>query len=391
MAKRKTRTGLQAAIHAVTEPLRDAKRAARIAVAAVRRRLNKRTTFIGITGSHGKSTAAALLAAILGETAPTKLGILFNDSRSAARTVRSTSPRRDRYCVQEISGSPRGNLDKALKALRPQVGIVTAIGGDHRVEFRSFAEAAAEKSKLIRHLGPDGLAILNRDDPFVAEMAKDCACRIAWYGRDETATLRLISATSDWPGRLTLEVAYRGEPFVVQTRLVGAHWHISVLAALLTALELGISRETCLAAIAAYEPLFNKMSVHAAPQGAWYVLDATKLTYHGMEACLSFLKEARAPRRSVLLGTISDHPGQDRPHYERVARLALDVADRVVFTGKNAMRPRRLKSEFHDRLMMIEDREEAAAFFSRDLLPGEIVYIKGPLGDRLARLFQVER
>jgi UDP-N-acetylmuramoyl-tripeptide--D-alanyl-D-alanine ligase len=220
-------------------------------------------------------------------------------------------------------------------------------------------------------------------------MAKDCACRVAWYGRSEGSDLRLLEATSVWPDRLTLEVAYHGERLTVKTKLVGTHWHISVLAALTAALELGIDKDTCLAAIAACPPIFNRMSVHPAPDGAWYVLDAGKLSYYGMEACLSFLKDAKASRRSVILGTISDHPGSDRPHYERVARLALAVADRVVFTGNNAMRVRRLRQEFGDRLHIIEDRRKAADFLRADLIPGEVLYIKGPYADRLRRQFEL--
>jgi UDP-N-acetylmuramyl pentapeptide synthase len=91
----------------------------------------------------------------------------------------------------------------------------------------------------------------------------------------------------------------------------------------------------------------------------------------------------------VVLGTISDHPGSDRPHYERVARLALAAADRVIVTGPNALRVRRLASEFGDRLHVFESRPEAARFLTQDLLPEEVLYIKAPQGDRLPRLFSL--
>jgi UDP-N-acetylmuramoyl-tripeptide--D-alanyl-D-alanine ligase len=389
MANKKPRQGISATVHTLLDPIYNAKRAARIGLAGAWRRRNKTTTFIGITGSHGKSTATAMLGAILNAAAPTKVGVVFNHAKSAASTVFSTSPSKHRYCVQEVSGFPLNSIDLAFRVLQPQIGLVTAVGGDHRKEFRSFEETAAEKSKMVRYLAPDGLAVLNLDDPLVAAMAKDCVCRVIGYGRTDGADLRLLEATSTWPDRLRMDVVYRGERFAVGTQLVGTHWYVSVMAALLTALELGIPRETCLAAIAAHPPLHNKMSVHSAPGGAWYVLDAAKLSYYGMEACLSFLKDAKASRRSVLLGTISDHPGSDRPHYERVARLALAAADRVVVTGPNALRVRRLASEFGDRLHVFESRPEAARFLTQDLLPEEVLYIKAPQGDRLPRLFSL--
>jgi UDP-N-acetylmuramoyl-tripeptide--D-alanyl-D-alanine ligase len=382
MANKKERQGFSRTVHKLLDPVYEVKRAARISLAAAWRRRNKTTTFIGITGSHGKSTATAILGAILEAAAPAKAGVMQNHVKSAARTVFATTPWKHRYCAQEISAFPPNAIDDALRVLQPQVGVITAISGDHRAAYRSFEATAAEKSKLVRYLGPDGLAILNRDDPHVAGMAKDAVCRVVWYGQSEGSDLRLLEAKSAWPDRLTLTVAYRGERFTVRTNLVGKHWHVSVLAALTTALELGIAKETCLAAIAAYAPIFNRMSVHPAPGGAWYVLDSAKLSYYGAEACLSFLGDAKAPRRSVLVGTISDHPGAARPHYERVARLALAVADRVVFAGPNAMRVRRLP-EFGSRLHAFEDRKEAAEFLCNDLVADEVVYVKATLADGL--------
>jgi UDP-N-acetylmuramoyl-tripeptide--D-alanyl-D-alanine ligase len=379
----------RAFLRRATDPIYDFKRSARRQTAAAWRRLFRKTTFIGITGSHGKTTATALLGAMLKATAPTYVRILHNQTKTVARTVLRTLPWHHRYCVQEISAERPTVVDASFDILRPTVGIVTAISGDHRKAYGGSIEAiAAEKAKLVRRLPADGLAVLNADDALVAAMGRGCACRVVYHGRRQDADLRLLDTTSIWPGRLQLEVSYRGERFSVKTQFVGAHWVVSVMAALLTALELGVDRSACLAAIEAHAPVFNRMSVHQGPRGAWYVLDADKASFLGIEACLGFLDEASAPRKTVVFGTIADYAGASRSHYYKVARAALNRADRVIFTGPQAERVRRLAAgEFAGRLFVIDRPAEVVELLSKDAIADEIIYIKATRIDRLSRVF----
>jgi len=348
-----------------------------------------RTIFIGITGSHGKTTATALLAAILKSHAPTYSRPAYNFPYQVVRAVLRARPWRDRYMVQEVSGHEPGAIAQILPVLRPNVGVVTAVGGDHRKSFGgSFEETAVEKGSLIRALPEDGLAVLNADDPHVAAMALYAPCRVVRFGSQSDVDLRLLDAKSSWPGRLVLTVEHRGEQFEVRTQLVGEHWTLSVMAALFTALELGVPRDQCLKAIEAVQPFYNRMSVHPTAHGGWYVLDAAKSSYFGIGTCLAFLRDTPAvPRRTVLFGTISDHPGASRSHYHRVARMALDVAERVIFSGPNAARVRQLVAgEFAGRLFAFEDYAEAVRMLERDPVAGEIIYIKAAQADALDKL-----
>src|SRR5690606_210368 len=244
-----------------------------------------------------------------------------------------------------------------------------------------------EKGNLVRALPASGLAVLTADAPNVAAMASHSPCRVATFGAKSDADLRLIEARSSWPERLSLIVEYRGERFAVKTRFVGEHWAVSVMAALLTAMELGVAREDCLSTIETVAPAYNRMSVHASPHGGWYVLDAFKSCFFGIETCLKFMADARAPRRTVLVGTISDYPGSSRAHYHKVARMALAVADRVIFTGRNADRVRKLAAgEFAGRLFHHETAADAIRMLESDPVPGELIYVKASRVDRLGPL-----
>ena len=113
-----------------------------------------------------------------------------------------------------------------------------------------------------------------------------------------------------------------------------------------------------------------------------------KASYSGIEACLGFLEDASAPRKTVIVGTIADHPGASRSHYVKVARMALARADRVIFTGPNASRVRRLAAgEFVDRLFVIDEPENVVELVANDAIADEIIYVKASSVDQLASVF----
>jgi UDP-N-acetylmuramoyl-tripeptide--D-alanyl-D-alanine ligase len=370
-----------------TQWIFEAKRHARLRAAPAWRSLLARSgaEVVGITGSHGKSTAAALLGRMLATRGATIVGFGRNNADDAARTILSARPRRHRYVVQEAAFGVRGSVAATARLIRPTVAVVTAIGGDHRKAVGGSRQAmAAEKAMLVEVLEPDGLAVLNIDDPLVAGMAGLSPGRTVFYGRAPEADLRLLEAVSSWPDRLTLTYAYRGERWSIRTRFVSAAGALSISAALLTALELGVDRATCTKIIESFEPLDNRMSVHRGRRGEWYVLDAQKASYHGIEACIGFLETARAPRKTVIFGTISDHAGADRGPYNKATRMALAHADRVFFTGPQAMRPRRLAAaEFPGRVFMDEDPAAVLARIGEDAVEGELIYVKASAVDRL--------
>ena len=134
-------------------------------------------------------------------------------------------------------------------------------------------------------------------------------------------------------------------------------------------------------------PIFGRYSVHKKPKGAVYVLDSVKAPYWTIPAGLSFVGQARAPRKTVVVGTISDYAGASSPKYRSVAREALKVADRVVFVGPNAGHVSKLRQdELGEKLFVFQTSYQASAFLSDKLSPGELVYIKASRSDHLERV-----
>jgi len=299
--------------------------------AALRRLTLRHVTFIAVTGSCGKTTAIALADAVLSSAGKCWTGV--GSSRWLVAETLLSVPASTRFCLQELHASLPGLIGESLSFLQPKIGVVTTVGGDHYKSYRSLEATAREKGQLVESLPRSGIAILNADDSHVLSMAERARGRVMTFGLSPQADLRAMEVSSVWPERLSMKVVHQREAVSVETQLVGEHWVTSVLAAIAAGIAWGVDLKTCAEAVRTVEPVFGRYSVHMRSDGAAYVLDTHKAPLWSIAQGLAFVRAARAPRKTMVFGTISDYPGANSPRYRRVAREALEVADRVIFVG----------------------------------------------------------
>ncbi len=352
-------------------------------------------TFVGVTGSCGKTTASALTQAVLANAGHSQgyinepLVHITLRIRYAILSVEEAC----RYYVFETATNGPGGLAPQLEILRPRIGVVTTVGSDHRSAFRSLEATAKEKGTLVESLPQDGIAVLNIDDARVAAMAARTKARVVTYGLSPEADVRGSEVACRWPDRLTLKVSHGSEEARVVTRLVGEHWATSILAAIACGVASGVDLATCAKAVASVEPVFGRYSVHGCDGGPTFVLDSIKASSWTIPAGLAFIGAASAPRRTIVFGTISDYAGKAGRVYRRVAREALAAADRVVFVGPHSSHVARFgKGDGGDRLFSFETAYDASNFLVQGALPGELIYIKASRhADHLERLMLAQR
>ncbi|MGE0118001.1 MAG: aminoacyl-tRNA hydrolase [Dongiaceae bacterium] len=349
--------------------------------------LLRRVTFIGITGSCGKTTAKELTAAVLathykGRRNPENLNI----PPHVERTIMGVKPWDD-YCLLELAPVKNDGervFDRILPLVRPQIGVVTVIGTDHLSIYRSAEAVATEKGRLIEALPRRGSAVLNADDPFVRGMQSRCAGHVITYGQAADAVLRAENVSARWPERLSFTLRHEGQSFPVRTQLCGTHFLPSVLAALAVGHAMGIPLATAVEAVGTVPPFSRRMSPIDHPDGFTIIRDDAKVSYWSIPAALQVMREARATRRIVVLGTLSDYAGSSALAYVTVARQALEAADRVIFVGNASAKCLKAKRHPEDDALQAFYSPEAAAQHLRGWLrPGDLLLLKGSKKDRL--------
>jgi aminoacyl-tRNA hydrolase len=357
-------------------------------VAALHRRRLGKVTFVGITGSAGKTTATTLAIAVLATAGKVRpwagtLNIFYH----IMAVVIATKPS-DNFCVVEFGIDKPGSLDRSLATVRPRIGVVTSIGTDHLTAFHSIEAIAAEKAKLIACLPENGTAVLNADDPRVMAMADRVAGNIITFGRAEDADLRAEHVRSPWPERLSFTAIYQGTAVEVRSQLCGTHWTSAVLAALGVGLAAGVPLDQAAKAIASVQPYHGRMYPVTSDDGVTFIVDDRKSPVWAMASVFDFLAAAQAPRKILVIGTVSDYAGSTGSAYAHVAKAALGAADHVIFVGPMATHALRAKRpENAGRLHAFATTKAASDFLQPWLHKGDLVVLKGSMvADHLGRL-----
>ena len=146
------------------------------------------------------------------------------------------------------------------------------------------------------------------------------------------------------------------------------------------------------AALAAVDPLPGRYQPVGAA-GVTFIRDEFMASLWSIAPVLEFLRDARVPRKVLVLGTISDYSGRESQVYADVARQALEVADEVIFVGPQALRSGGARS--HPKgaaLRAFLSLRDAHRHLAETLVPGDLVLLKGSQrADHLLRLVLARR
>ena len=184
-------------------------------------------TVIGITGSVGKTVAKDAIFTVLSRRFWVRkteknynnefgvpLTVLGVDPSLSTANIRPSNWRRllrfwsklasgfwlaftpfgvryPKFLILELASAKPGDIDYLVDIVRPQIGIVTAVGEvPVHVEFYASPEVVAkEKAKLIAQLPSSGLAILNYDDQTVLDMKKNSRAKVMTFGFSDLADI----------------------------------------------------------------------------------------------------------------------------------------------------------------------------------------------------------
>ena len=289
------------------------------------RRANPALRVVAITGSQGKTGTKDMLAAVLAEAAPTVATYQsFNNELGLPLTVLRADPS-TRYLVLEMGARGIGHLAELCAVAPPDVSLVLNVGMAHVGEFGSRAAIARAKGEIVEALGPDGIAVLNLDDPLVAGMAPRTRGRVRTFGRAPGAGLRLESLALDDLGRPSFDLHQGSHRVRVRLRLLGEHQATNAAAAASVGLALGLPLDGIGESLAGIEALSPwRMELRERADGLIVVNDAYNANPDSMRAALETLAGIgrRTGRRTVaILGEMRELGEESDAEHARIGDL----------------------------------------------------------------------
>ncbi len=214
---------------------------------------------IGVTGSNGKSTTAAMIAAILkADGRKTWLG--GNLGGSLLDRLDRIGP--DDWVVLELSSFQLWHL--GCEAPLPQIAVVTSCSPNHLDWHPSYEHYVAAKQRILTGQTPDGLAVLNTHD-----------AQFGTWGRLVQGRQLPLAAKGDIP-----ELAVPGE-----------HNRLGAALAATAATGAGCGQEAIMRGLASFRGLPQRLEQFAVVDGRRFYNDSAATTPESTVAALESLDE----------------------------------------------------------------------------------------------------
>jgi len=347
----------------------------------------------GVTGTNGKTTTVLLLRHLLGAlggaAALGTLGLWLPDGSLSPRG-RMTTPGPTQLNVDLAEAREAGAdwlamevsshaLDqRRVEALAFSAAVFTNLSREHLDYHPDMASYRAAKLRLLSHLAPGGVAVVNLDDP--AWMTSEFeAVTTVGFGSTAGAVVRAEGVTHSAEGSRWTLVTPAGEA-EIRIPLIGEFNVSNALGAAAAAHALGVPVSAIAERLGSAPRVPGRMETLSGPPGPLVVRDYAH-TPDGLMRALAALRGLASGRLTVVFGCGGDRDRGKRP---LMGETAVAGADRVIVTADN---PRTepveriigdiLESTPSGVAEVIVDRAEAIEAAIRAAGPGDVVLLAG--------------
>ncbi len=185
---------------------------------------------IAVTGTHGKTTTTAMVAAVLESAGADPQVLIGGEVRRYGGNVRLGA---GEYVVVEACEAYDSFLD-----LCPTVAVITNVEAEHLDYYHTEERMMQSYRQFVSQVEPSGLVVTWSDDPRSLAVCESSRARVVTFGMTDEAQYRAVPGESD--GEFLLEVFGR-RAGQIHLQVPGGHNILNATAAAATALELGFS------------------------------------------------------------------------------------------------------------------------------------------------------
>ena len=348
-----------------------------------------------ITGSVGKTGTKEMLARSLAPDGEVHFSpASFNNHWGVPLTM-SRLPPAARYAVLEIGMNHAGEIEPLAKLVRPHVALITTVEPVHLEFFPTVKAIAEAKAEIFLGVEPGGAAVINRDNPHFALLARRARAagieRIVGFGEHRRAEARLKLVKLK-PECSCVSAEILGEEISYKLAAPGRHLVQNSLAVLAAVVLMGgdlAKAALALAELGAPKGRGARHRLAIGGAGATLIDESYNANPASMRAAIALLGQAepgRSGRRIAVLGEMREL-GSKSPklHAELADAIAAAKVDRVYLAGP-LMRALWDALPQARRAAHAESAAELTPLLYDGLAAGDVVMVKGSNASRMGPL-----
>ena len=260
---------------------------------------------VQITGSAGKTTTKEMVAAVLSRRYDTlKTQANFNNDIGTPLTLLGLAPQHQ-AAVIETGMNHFGEIRYLGEMVRPDIAVITNVGDAHIENLGNTRQGILRaKCEIFQHLSPDGIAVLNGDDPLLNTVALPQT--ILRCGRGENCNVRVTDVDDRGIEGIACTVTTARASYRLTAASPGSFMIYPMAMAAAIGEALGLTGEEIAAGVAAYVPTGSRMHLIRLPEGRLLIDDCYNANPQALEEALKLLAVTPARRRAAVLGDMGE-------------------------------------------------------------------------------------
>jgi len=382
-----------------------------------------RPDIIGITGSVGKTSAAAAIFAILknkykarknlknynneigvplsvigeetGRKNPLKWLAIF---LKTFELLIKTSDNYPEILVLEMGADKIGDIKYLVKIAKPKIAVVTAIAPVHLEFFGDLKNIIKEKKDILKFLKKDDWLIINNDDQEVRNFVSATAARQITYGINQPADLlaseiKIVKQNEAWGTNFKL--SYKGNLVpVFLPNVLGKPQIYAVLAGAAVGIIYELNLLEISAAIMNYEPAKSRLHLLGGIKNTLIIDDSynssPKAAVEAVEILDNFSQPALGRRWAVLGDMLELGNYTEAGHQlvgQKIAQLKnINFLVTIGERAKDFKKGARAGNFPDDHIYSFNNISEAGCFLQENIKKDDLILIKGSQGVRMEKI-----
>ena len=260
---------------------------------------------VGLTGSVGKTTTKEMVAAVLSRRYDTlKTQANFNNDIGTPLTLLGLAPQHQ-AAVIETGMNHFGEIRYLGEMVRPDIAVITNVGDAHIENLGNTRQGILQaKCEIFENLAPDGIAVLNGDDPLLDTVTLPQT--ILRCGRGEGCSVRVTDVDDRGIEGIACTVTTAKASYRLMTASPGGFMIYPMAMAAAIGEALGLTGEEIAAGVAAYVPTGSRMHIIRLPEGRLLIDDCYNANPQAMTEALRLLAVTQTRRRAAVLGDMGE-------------------------------------------------------------------------------------
>ena len=279
---------------------------------------------VQVTGSAGKTTTKEMIACVLGRHFRTlKTQANFNNDIGTPLTLLELAPEHQ-AAVIETGMNHFGEIRYLGEMVRPDIAVITNVGDAHIENLGNTRQGILRaKCEIFENLAPDGVAVLNGDDPLLNTVT--LPQRILRCGTGAGCDVRVTEVDDRGLEGVACTVTTVKTSYRLETSSPGAYMIYPLAMAAAIGEYLGLTAEEITAGAADYVPVGSRMHLIPVDGQRLIIDDCYNANPQAMAEALRMLAKSRHRRKVAVVGDMGELGELTEQAHRDVGTLAREL------------------------------------------------------------------